>query len=204
MRILSWPAAARWRSSSSAAAEMPASCTLVRPRARSSRSAVSRLAASSPTSSAGTWRSTRPIAASTSTPVASPLASRSMRPPAGSGVSRVMPASCSARLLAQPAWPSTRLSQTGRWLSAESNSAAVGKRPSFQAAWFQPPPVIHAACGRACACALTAASAASRLAVSRNCRLRRAAPSNSTWPWASMRPGISTRPPASRRCASPA
>ncbi len=87
---------------------------------------------------------TSSCAASTSTPVASPFASRMILPPAGSGVDFVMPASASVRLLAQPAWPSTRSSQTGRSDTTASSSAAVGKRPSFQFSWFQPRPRIQA------------------------------------------------------------
>ena len=44
----------------------------------------------------------------------------------------VTPAAFSAALLAQPAWPSARPSQTGLSATTASSSAAVGKRPSFQ------------------------------------------------------------------------
>ena len=49
----------------------------------------------------------------------------------------------SAALLAQPAWPSTRSSQTGMSPTAASSSAAVGNRPSPHVSWFQPVPMIH-------------------------------------------------------------
>ena len=45
--------------------------------------------------------------------------------------------------LAQPAWPSTRLSHTGRPGTAWSSTAAVGNAPPGQRLWSQFRPVIH-------------------------------------------------------------
>jgi hypothetical protein len=53
----------------------------------------------------------------------------SIRPPGGDLLAAVTPASFIAMLFAQPAWPSTRSSQTGRPGTTASRSAAVGKRP---------------------------------------------------------------------------
>ena len=153
---------------------MPASLTPVRPTRAISASAVSSAAAFSAAVSAGTWVSTSSVAPSTNTPAGLPCASRSMRPPAGSAVARVTPASLIAALLAHAAWPSTRLNQTGRSATAASSSVAVGKRPSFQITWFQPPPRIHFACGCACAYAFTLASASSSERVSLRSTLLRA------------------------------
>src|SRR5471032_150195 len=119
---------------------MPASWTLVRPSLLRMDRALSSAARLSSSVGFGTTRYIMSIAASTSTPLGLPSASRSILPPLGSGVSRVMPASCMARLLAQPAWPSTRCSHAGRLPTAASSSLAVGKRPSFQISWFQPNP----------------------------------------------------------------
>ncbi len=52
-------------------------------------------------------------AASRRIPVGSPAASRSICPPAGSGVSRPTPAASSANEFASPMWPSGRTIQTG-------------------------------------------------------------------------------------------
>ena len=55
----------------------------------------------------GRWRATRSMAPSCSVPVGSPSASRTIRPPAGSGVARSIPAIASARELAHATWPSS-------------------------------------------------------------------------------------------------
>ena len=52
----------------------------------------------------GAIAKTRCIACSCSMPVARPAASRSMRPPSGSGVESVMPATSSARLFTHMPW----------------------------------------------------------------------------------------------------
>ena len=56
-------------------------------------------------------------------------------------------ASRMASELAQPAWPSTRLSQTGRPGAAASSTAAVGNSPPGQRLWSQFRPVIHEPAG---------------------------------------------------------
>ena len=104
--------------------------------------AFSSAASRSLASGCGTTLPTRSCAASTKTPEGTPPAF-SIRPPAGATLRAVMPAAFSAALLPQLAWPSARDSQTGRSPTAASSSAAVGKRPSPQFSWFQPPPRIH-------------------------------------------------------------
>ena len=140
---------------------MPASPTPVRPTLAISASAVSSAATFCCGVGGGTFALISAVAASTKTPAGLPSASRSMRPPLGSLLALSTPASLMAALLAQPAWPSTRLSQTGRSATAVSSSFAVGKRPSFQISWFQPLPRIHFASGCALAYAFTFASASS-------------------------------------------
>ena len=103
-------------------------------------------------------------AASTNMPLGFPAAS-SMRPPAGDFDAAFIPAISRARLFAQPAWPSTRSSQTGRSLTAASRSCAVGNRPSPHFSWFQPRPIIQPRSGYFAAYALIAACASARLLV---------------------------------------
>ena len=69
----------------------------------------------------------RDMALSMKMPVGSPPASRTMRPPGGSGVTRVTWAAFMAARLAQPAWPSTRSTKTG--FEIWSRSACVGNAP---------------------------------------------------------------------------
>ena len=57
--------------------------------------------------------------------------------------------------LAQPAWPSTRWSQTGRFGATASSTAAVGNAPPGQRLWSQFRPVIHESPGVASIRALT-------------------------------------------------
>ena len=64
------------------------------------------------------------MALSTSTPFGLPSESRSILPPSGSAVSRVIPAARSAAEFNQSAWPSTRPSAAGRSDTAASSSAA--------------------------------------------------------------------------------
>ena len=87
----------------------PASCTEVSP----ASAAATRPAVQPPLAHLARRRRDarghQPLAASTRTPVGAPAASRRMRPPSGSAVAAVRPAVCSARVLAHPAWPSTRV-----------------------------------------------------------------------------------------------
>ncbi len=75
---------------------------------------------------------TSPIAPSIRTPVGWPPPSRKLWPSPGGVESRVRPARRIASELAQPAWPSTRRSQTGRLGATASRTAAVGKAPPGQ------------------------------------------------------------------------
>ena len=69
-------------------------------------------------------------AVSASTPVASPLASRSMTPPTGSGLSRSMPTARNPALLSTQKCPEMFIRQTGWSGETGSRSAAVGCRSS--------------------------------------------------------------------------
>ncbi len=89
--------------------------------------------------------SMRGLALSTSMPVGSPVTeSFRISPPGGFGVSRVMPAFFSARLLTTIACPSMRSSTTGRSLTTASRSARVGNAAGVQRDSIQPRPWIHA------------------------------------------------------------
>ena len=83
------------------------------------------------------------MAPSMKTPVGFPSASRMIWPLGGAFVFLSTLASRSARELAQPACPSTRLSQTGRPGAARSSKTAVGNSPPGQRLWSQFLPVIH-------------------------------------------------------------
>jgi hypothetical protein len=91
----------------------------------------------------GTIVSIRSIAASMKTPVGSPDASRMIFPPAGSGVAAVMRAARIAAVLASPAWPSMRRTQTGRSPTTRSSAAARGNSFTVQSFWSHPRPWIH-------------------------------------------------------------
>ena len=133
------------------AREMPRSPGLTGPR-RALRSIRSRAHAFAQASSRrftssllrpGTARPTSRMAPSTNTPVGSPLLSRMICPLAGADVSLVTLARRIASELAHPAWPSTRLSQTGRSGATASSTAAVGNAPPGQRLWSQLRPVIQ-------------------------------------------------------------
>ena len=72
------------------------------------------------------------IASSFSRPVGSPFASRTIVPPGGSGVSRVMPASFSATAFASAMCPSSRDTSTGLSRVTASIICFVGSRTGFQ------------------------------------------------------------------------
>ena len=147
-------------------------------------------------SSLGMTRVISAIALSTNTPVGLPAASRMISPPSGALESRVMPAAFRAAVLAQPAWPSTRVNQAGRSPVTSSSSAAVGKRlinlPSaYQRSWFQPRPMIQPVAGMP---ALMRPRASGMEALSRRSTTSLSSPNRITWPWASIRPGHSVAP----------
>ena len=82
-------------------------------------------------------------------PLALPLASLTMVPPGGSGVVAEMPASSSARALANEAWPLAWLRFTGfsgdtrlsPWCRGTPSTLGVGTVSHFS--WCQPRPSIH-------------------------------------------------------------
>ena len=93
---------------------------------------------------------TSAIAPSWSVPDGSPSAVRSIRPSPGSGVSRVMPASSSARELTQAPCPSRLVKNAGRSGTIASRTSFVGVPPG-NTSMYQPPPRIHGASGSAAA-----------------------------------------------------
>ena len=94
----------------------------------------------------GRSRDTSEAAPSCSMPFGWPAASRSIRPSAGSGVVRSIPASVRAMLLTQAPWPSRLGRNTGRSATTASSSSRVGIPPG-KASIDQPPPVIHSSSG---------------------------------------------------------
>ena len=168
----------------------PASCTDVSPAAAAAARPFASRRLRTSRVGGGTFEATSPCAVSTKTPAGAPDASRMMRPPEGSAVAAVRPAIASARVLAQPAWPSTRTRYTGRsrrgrgrarprWGTA---SRASRSGPSRAPAATRP----AAAC---CARAATRSSASCRLAAPTRSRLSAAWPMPSTCTCASDSPG---------------
>ena len=153
-------------------------------------------AAPSPTSATGTSAPHSAAACSCSSPVGSPAASRTMRPPAGSGVSRVMPQIASAAPFTHSAWKSRLWSSTGRVPLTRSRLERSG-------AWVQPlasqpRPTSGAPPGSRATNSATRAITSSRLAQSASgtCPAVRAHDTRCTW--ASTRPGETVAPAASR------
>ena len=113
-RSVSLPA---WRNESrsgSTSKSPPAECTRVTPSVAASCMPATSACTCSARDGAGTSFDTSPLAFSLSAPVASPFASRTIAPLAGSGVARVMPASASAFEFTQLVCPSYPLRKTGR------------------------------------------------------------------------------------------
>ena len=133
----------------------PGGGAAVRPPPRAPAASASRRSRSSNSGSSGPTSS---LARSSRTPVGSPCASRTIRPPGGSGVSAPIPARSSTEALAQPAWPSTRLRYTNR--PGRSMAAWPGNVSAPQAAWLQPLPSSQppGAAGRAASSSRRAAS----------------------------------------------
>ena len=91
---------------------------------------------------------------------------------------------------AQPAWPSTRVSQTGRSGATASSTAAVGNAPPGQRLWSQFRPMIQTSPGGASIRSLTLpGDLLERRPTPRRSSSSVTAPSDSIWPWASIRPG---------------
>ena len=137
------------------------SCTPVKPKRAVAVSARLNASARNASSGGGTTSSTRRAAASMNTPVGHPSARRICPPSGCQSPARSRATRRNAAELAQPAWPSTRSSQTGRVGKAASRSAAVGKDFSGQSFWSQPRPSSHASSGssatKACRRAITSA-----------------------------------------------
>ena len=92
--------------------------------------------------------------------------------------------------LAQPAWPSTRLSQTGRSGRDGIEHGRGGKEPPGQRLWSQLPPVIQASRRGVAILAFTRRATSSSESTPRRSTCSRLAPSDSMCPWASIRPGM--------------
>ncbi len=140
------------------------------------------------------------MAPSCSVPVGWPSASRSNRPWAGSGVSRVRPASSSARVFTQAPWWSRLGRKTGRSGTTESRSAAVGVPPG-KADIAHPPPRIQGSSGCASAYALMVARYSSRVCASVRSQRTRSSPPCTACTCASTNPGLSSPPPQSTTSA---
>ncbi len=151
----------------------------------------------------GIWSCTRSAAASSRMPVASPAASRSMRPDGGSGVAAVIPASARPLLLSSVECPSLEETRIGRSVASASSVALVASVPAGTIAWRYQLTTCSQASG-------PAPASASRQAWMRawNCSVVSAAysrlqvtscsPPGSTWMWASFSPGMTVRPRRSR------
>src|SRR6202167_96956 len=142
-------------------------------------------------------RSMRSMAASFSTPVGSPATSRTMVPPGGSGVSRVMPASCNACELGSAMWPSSRLTKTGWPALTASISRGVGRRTGVQSSWSHPPPVIQRPGGSLAANSAMRRRNSSSDFASRNCTPAKLSPPLTKCTCASLKPGSTSLPPTS-------
>ena len=129
------------------------------------------------------------MALSISIPSGSPLASFRIWPPAGAAVWAVMPANLSIAELTTTAWPSARLSTTGRSGAARSRSARVGKRFSGQWVSIQPAPEITSPPGLAAAQAFRRATRASTESVPSRLRVISRNPIPARWAWESTKPG---------------
>lgn len=178
------------------------SVMLVRPTDRSQswqRSSHGRRGGSSwGITSSSSWADSRRM------PVGSPDASRTISPPTGSGVSRVMPARCSASEFAQIVCPSTLDSAATRSPETASRECRSGCTGTAQRLWFHRPLCSHSSSASPSAWVRTSWSASSSDRASRRSTDDRSRESHSVWMWASWRPGITTAPGRSTDLAPPA
>ncbi len=135
-------------------------------------------------------------ALSTKMPVGSPRASRTMRPPGGSGVARVIPAISRARRFTHSAWPSTRSRYTGFSIVA-SRSREVGNSGVVQSFWSHPRPWSHSPRGRPNWYARTRSTTSATDRVPPRSTSSSFRPRFDRWPCASTSPGVSVQPVAS-------
>ena len=126
-----------------------------------------------------------------------------MRPLAGSGVSRSMPAAASARLFTQAVWPSLEKNTAGLSDTTVSSIARLGGRSSLKAVGLQPAPLIQL---RSVICSAHAATrsryASGTASTSKRLQSSSSRPLMYGWMWASWKPG-STRPPGWERMRVP-
>ena len=119
---------------------------------------------------------TIPAAFSLKTPVGAPLGSRSISPPAGSGVASVTPAIRIAIEFTQTLCPSNDLQKTGLPGTALSSIAAVGKSSEGQVLFRQPLATIHSPSPVPAARSATRAAHSSGLPASKRLTFRRDSP----------------------------
>ena len=86
------------------------------------------------------------IASSCKVPCGSPDSRRSILPPGGSGVSRVIPAAASATVFTQPSCPSRLSKKAGRSGTTASRSARLGVPPAKESI-DHPVPTIQSSSG---------------------------------------------------------
>ena len=139
---------------------------------------------------------------SSSRPVSRPAAARSNRPPSGSATASSTPSAVSAAELRMVPWPLQARSITG-WSGARPSSAARRAWASPSTA-FEMVMLIHSPAGvRATAArrlSRTRAAGGSAVGLS-DMATRVPGSSGMMWAWASLSPGITTRPSRSTRVA---
>ena len=146
----------------------------------------------------------RSIAASHITPVGWPCSSRSMRPPAGSGRSLVMPFIARQWLLTITPWPERCMTATTRSVATRSRSVRSGLRFTSRSPWWTPKPQTSAVGGSESRRRPSISTRASIVVTSGGAQSTHAAhwPSINGCVCASTKPGRSVRPPRSNSAAS--
>ena len=145
----------------------------------------------------GTLDSSRPIAASRRMPVGSPLGSRSILPPATSGVLRLIPAARRAAEFATKLWPSAREKTAGWSPVTASRSWRVGSLTGVHLVSSQPRPVIHSPAGVALARSAMRDFISSRVRVPARLTFNLSKPPEEKCRCASLKPGMTKCPPRS-------
>ena len=180
------------------------SCTLVTPSEAMCARARLSVRSRSAEVGGGTTLKTSARAASFRIPVGSPFASRTIRPPAGSGVFEVMPAMRRATELASPMCSSYRSTNTGVAGVTASMSARVGSGAPGHRCSSQLPPSIHSPWAVRFARSPIRLANSAGVAASFRSTASSCAPPVIRWMWASSKPGMRNRPLASiTRVAGP-
>ncbi len=150
----------------------------------------------------GMYWVTSPCAASLRTPVASPLLSRTISPPVGSGVFWSMPAIWSALLLTHVLCPSDPLRAMGRDVASESRMSLCGRVSLGVPAGFHASTVSHASgsepnAGSARNVATRSCTSTAVSSASSSDGLRARSPAYMGWTWPSWMPDMTVPPLAS-------